>query len=128
MVHRGSHRVKWYGLSKWIPRIRHRQSLENSMELLMAEGDCLESILNRVQSPHLAWLRWDSCPYSCLPRWIPMESLRVLQVQGSRLETLWEETNFQVYGNFCCFSQVKINKIHKPQFIKFDIQCVKPTL
>lgn len=95
MVDRGSRQFKWRSISKLFRTIRHRQSLENSLELVTAEGDCLESLYNRVRSPHLIWLRWDNCPYSCLPHWIPMESLRVLQVQGSRLETLWGETNFQ---------------------------------
>lgn len=54
------------------------------------EDGLLERILGRVHSPNLIWLRWYNCPYSSLPSWIPMKNLRVLEVQGNELETLWQ--------------------------------------
>ena len=33
--------------------------------------------------------RWFECPYFFLPFWIPMENLRVLNVDGTKLKTLW---------------------------------------
>jgi len=69
------------------------------LKLLRVEGDCLEeSIFKAARSQHLIWLRWDRCPYSSLPPWIPMERLRVLQVcRSATLKTLWEDHNIQVY-------------------------------
>lgn len=59
------------------------------LQLVAAEGDLLESILRRVKSPDLIWLRWKKCPCSFLPSWIPMKNIRVLEVVGNKLERLW---------------------------------------
>lgn len=68
----------------------------SSLQFLDAEGDLMERILTNVSSPNLLWLRWtDSISFPCehytLPTWVPMENLRVLQIEGHRLKTLWEE-------------------------------------
>ena len=60
------------------------------LQLLKAEGDCLASISNIVSQSDLIWLRWDRCPHSALPSWIPLKNLRVLEVAGGQLETLWQ--------------------------------------
>jgi hypothetical protein len=60
------------------------------LQLVDTEGSLLEPILKRVKLSKLIWLRWKECPYSSLPRWIPMKNLRVLQVSGYTLKTLWE--------------------------------------
>jgi Leucine-rich repeat (LRR) protein len=60
------------------------------LELLNTEGDLVDSILTKVQHPNLIWLRWNNCPYSSLPSSISMKKLRVLQVRGEKLKTLWE--------------------------------------
>jgi hypothetical protein len=63
----------------------------SNLQFLAAEdGYYVERILKKVRSPHLRWLRWYTCPYTCLPSWTPMENLRVLEVGGSRLKTLWQ--------------------------------------
>lgn len=57
---------------------------------LVATGDGhLKSILRRVESPNLIWLRWNNCPYTCLPSWITMKNTRVLEVSGNKLKRLW---------------------------------------
>jgi len=58
--------------------------------LVATEDGYLERILRRVRSPNLIWLRWYKCPYSCLPSWIPMENLKVLEVAGEKLKILWK--------------------------------------
>lgn len=41
-------------------------------------------------SSDLLWLKWENCPHKCIPSWIPMESLRHLEVIDGDLEHLWE--------------------------------------
>jgi hypothetical protein len=61
------------------------------LQLLDAKDGFLEPILRRVHSPNLIYLRWNNFPYSSLVTSIPMKKLRVLEVQGNELKTLWEE-------------------------------------
>jgi hypothetical protein len=61
----------------------------SKLELLMGEGDHVENILRAGQSRVLTWLRWHNCPSRSLPSWITMNNLRVLQITGGSLETLW---------------------------------------
>eukprot|EP00253_Pinus_taeda_P007680 PITA_07680 len=63
------------------------------LQLLDIEDGLLERILRRVHAPNLIWLRWEKCPCSSLPSWILMENLRVLEVHGNELETLWQSEN-----------------------------------
>lgn len=65
----------------------------SALQLLSAEGDCLGSISNMVKQSDLKWLRWDRCPYRSLPHWIPLRNLRVLEVAGGQLETLWRDSS-----------------------------------
>eukprot|EP00253_Pinus_taeda_P001263 PITA_01263 len=60
------------------------------LQLVATEDRHLESILRRVESPNLIWLRWNNCPFSCLPPWIPMKNIRVLEVVGIKLKKLWQ--------------------------------------
>lgn len=61
-----------------------------ALQLLRAEGDSLDSISNLLQSDSaVTWVRLDRCPYSSLPPCIPLGNLRVLEVAGGELETLW---------------------------------------
>ena len=59
------------------------------LQLREAEGD-FESILTSLRSPKLIWLRWNASIYSSMPSWIPMHDLRVLEVFGSELKSLWQ--------------------------------------
>lgn len=61
-----------------------------NLQLVATEEDYPERILRRARSAHLMWLRWCKCGNSCLPSWIPMESLRVLEVAGAKLKLLWQ--------------------------------------
>lgn len=61
------------------------------LQLVDSVSSLLERIMRGVKSPNLIWLRWRDCPYSSLPSWIPLKNLRVLQVSGSILETLWQQ-------------------------------------
>lgn len=68
------------------------------LQLLRAKGDYVESIISGVQSPQLlrfsprlVWLSWDSCPCTSLPAWIPLQKLRVLEINGRKLDTLWPD-------------------------------------
>jgi len=78
----------------------------SNFQLIATEEDNLESILRRVESPNLIWLRWNNCPYTWLPKWIPMKNIRVLEVSGNKLETLWRAES-QVKANagysFCYY-------------------------
>jgi len=90
--------MSWY--KKWTDEVFGncmRHLVNNSptcgilnLRLIATEDGYLKLILKRARSPHLLWLRWYKCPYSCLPSWIPMENLRVLEVAGLKLKLLWE--------------------------------------
>lgn len=61
----------------------------------------MEHTLSGVHSPNLIWLRWHECHLSCLPSWIPMKNLWVLEVHGTELKTLWPAES-QVNRNSVC--------------------------
>lgn len=61
-----------------------------NLQLLETEGNFVKGILSRVQTPNLIWLRWNDCPDSSLPSWIQMDHLRVLEVFGTNLRSLWQ--------------------------------------
>jgi hypothetical protein len=61
------------------------------LQIFDTEYALLDSILRSVEFPKLLWLHWNKCPRSYLPSFIPMENLRVLQVSGSQLKTLWQD-------------------------------------
>jgi Leucine-rich repeat (LRR) protein len=61
------------------------------LQLLDTEEGILEDIMKWVKLPNLIWLRWKNCPHYVLPSSILMKNLRVLQVSGRVLKTLWEE-------------------------------------
>nr|ADE77602.1 unknown [Picea sitchensis] len=68
------------------------------LQVLKASGNCVESIFSIVHSPQLVclspqlvWLCWHSCPFTSLPSWIPLNKLRVLEIKGIELETLWPD-------------------------------------
>lgn len=70
----------------------------SNLQLLRAVGNFVESIFSVVPSqqrvwfsPQLVWLCWHSCPFTSLPPWIPLNKLRVLEIKGSGLETLWPD-------------------------------------
>eukprot|EP00253_Pinus_taeda_P007524 PITA_07524 len=60
-----------------------------NLQLLEAGGNDVESILTRVQSPKLIWLRWFNCNYDVLPSSILMHDLRVFEVYSQTLKRLW---------------------------------------
>jgi Leucine-rich repeat (LRR) protein len=64
---------------------------QGELQLVATRGHYLQSMLRGQQSPHLIWLRWYRCPYPSLPSWIPMKNLRVLEVEGRGLNTLWPD-------------------------------------
>lgn len=61
------------------------------LQLLDIEDDVLDRILRRVEISNLIWLHLNKCPSSSLPSSIPLKNLRVLQVSGYQLETLWQD-------------------------------------
>lgn len=70
----------------------------SSLQLLDTKYDLVvvEHILTKVYYPNLKWLCWTNnifspCKHYTLPPWVPMKNLRVLQIEGDRLKTLWEE-------------------------------------
>lgn len=97
------------------------------LQLLDIEGGHLKSVLERVQSPNLIWLRWRGCPDSSLPLWIPMKDLRVLQVRGRVLKTLWhgksqvplELQELQIQAPLCKFPR-SIGKLKHLQVVTCD--------
>lgn len=60
-----------------------------NLQLLAIEDGHLNNIMRKVESFNLIWLRWKNCPYSCLPSWIPVKNIRVLEVAGSKLKIPW---------------------------------------
>lgn len=61
----------------------------NSLKLLITQGDDLRCIFSRA-SPSLIWLRWSNCLYSWIPWWIPLEHLRVLELNSQlNFTSLW---------------------------------------
>jgi hypothetical protein len=57
--------------------------------------------LQLLSDSAVTWLRWDRCPYSSLPPWIPLGNVRVLEVLGGELETLWQrETQVHISSRF----------------------------
>eukprot|EP00253_Pinus_taeda_P008855 PITA_08855 len=106
LLEQSSHRmIEVRGITMWsdpevavtmgIPRRKRKRHSRScgilNLEFVATEDRCLERILEKARSPNLRWLRWLNCPYSSLPPWIPMEKLRVLDVAGFKLETLWQE-------------------------------------
>jgi len=66
----------------------HFTRLRN-LQLVATEEDHLEDILSRVKPRHVRWFRWYRCSHSSLPDWVPMENLRVLEMEGHSLNVLW---------------------------------------
>eukprot|EP00253_Pinus_taeda_P020934 PITA_20934 len=66
-----------------------------TLKLLHTEDTILERLLRRRKEhvPSLIWLRWNKCPEPSLPSWIPATNLRVLQVSGGKLRTLWKDVS-----------------------------------
>nr|ABK24822.1 unknown [Picea sitchensis] len=62
-----------------------------TLELVDTDENAILACILRKPVPSLIWLRWNKCPNLSLPWWIPMGRLRVLQVYGSELKTLWED-------------------------------------
>lgn len=72
--------------------IYHRCDFPESKNLqLLATRD--ESVIRRVNSSNLLWLRWYNCTHSYLPSWTPLKNLRVLDVEGNKLDTLWQQNS-----------------------------------
>eukprot|EP00253_Pinus_taeda_P034782 PITA_34782 len=90
--------MSWY--RRWSPELFGnylRRVLDNfrscgilNLQLVSAEGDYLERILRRARAPQIQWIRWYKCTHSSLPSCIPMENLKVLEVEGNKLRILWE--------------------------------------
>jgi hypothetical protein len=84
---------------RWSDEFENRFCPIFGLQFVAGEDCYLERILRRVRSPSLKWIRWNKYPYSCLPSWIPMGNLRVLEVAGSALEILWQR-EYQVMSIF----------------------------
>eukprot|EP00253_Pinus_taeda_P013384 PITA_13384 len=90
--------MSWY--RRWGPELFGnylRRLLDNfrfcgilNLQFVSAEGDYLERILMRARAPQIQWIRWYKCTHSSLPSCIPMENLKVLEVEGNKLRGLWE--------------------------------------
>eukprot|EP00253_Pinus_taeda_P009278 PITA_09278 len=90
--------MSWY--RRWGPELFGnylRRLLDNfrfcgilNLQFVSAEGDYLERILRRARAPQIRWIRWYKCTDYSLPSCIPMENLKVLEVEGNKLRTLWE--------------------------------------
>jgi Leucine-rich repeat (LRR) protein len=92
---RWSHQLFRHRVMKLCNNTSYRGFGTRKLQLLHTEGDLTERILRRARSPNLIWLRWYKCPYSSLPSWIPLKNLRVLELQGNKLESLWPSGYYQ---------------------------------
>lgn len=63
---------------------------DSGFQLVRAQGDCLKNISELLMRSDLLWLSWNSFPHRSLPSWIPKQNLRVLELAGGVLETLWQ--------------------------------------
>lgn len=61
---------------------RNRHDVDmRTLNLLRAEGDCLENISEFLsEADQLLWLWWDECPHNPLPAWLPTQNLRSSRV------------------------------------------------
>jgi hypothetical protein len=90
-------RLSWFKslcdkvLGNWRKLIDTTPYRFRQLQLVATEDGHLKIILRRVESPNLIWVRWNNCPSACLPSWIPTKNMRVLQVVGNKLKTLWQE-------------------------------------
>eukprot|EP00253_Pinus_taeda_P002613 PITA_02613 len=93
------YRPSWDSWDSNMGRKRRRDDsrfcgISNLQFVATADGYYLKPILDKTSSPNLRWLRWHNCPYSCVPKWIPMENLRVLEMTemiGYGFNSLWKE-------------------------------------
>jgi hypothetical protein len=79
------------------------------LQLVDTEGSLLKRILMRVKSPNLIWLCWKKCPYSSLPPWISMKNLKVLEVSGDTLETLWQHESQAPLQLPLCLEELRVD-------------------
>lgn len=63
----------------------------NMLEIVDTEDTLLERVCGTTDFGEIVWVRWNKYPYTCLPSWILAQKLRVLQVFGGKLETLWRD-------------------------------------
>eukprot|EP00253_Pinus_taeda_P012764 PITA_12764 len=78
-------------MNEYHPEDLYSAIVMRRLQLLDIEGALLDPVLGMVEFPNLIWLRWNMCPSSSLPSSIPMKNLRVLQVSGGQLRTLWQD-------------------------------------
>ena len=88
MVHNGDDKDDVFDLLDY--EIARLKRIFRRMRILDTENALLERILRRVELPDVIWLRWEKCPHSSLPSWVPLKNLRFLQVSKSMLNTLWQ--------------------------------------
>lgn len=61
------------------------------LKIVDTEDTLLERVCGTTDFGEIAWVRWNKYPYTSLPSWILAQKLRVLQVFGGKLETLWRD-------------------------------------
>lgn len=59
------------------------------LKLVDTEDTLLERVCGTPDFGEIVWVRWNKYPYTSLPSWLLAQTLRVLQVFGGKLETLW---------------------------------------
>lgn len=81
------------GKNKNIPAKDHSgTAVEFSRVDFFVGNDCLQpEVLN--SSRDLLWLKWENCPHKSIPSWIPMKSLRHLEIIQGELKDLWQGTS-----------------------------------
>lgn len=55
-------------------------------------NDCLQPEVLK-SSRDLLWLKWENCPHKSIPSWVPMKSLRHLEIIQGDLKDLWQGTS-----------------------------------
>ncbi|GLJ34284.1 hypothetical protein SUGI_0689040 [Cryptomeria japonica] len=51
------------------------------LRVLVAKGDSLKGEYSNL-TRDLVWLRWQDCTYPCIPPWVSLKNMRVLEVHG----------------------------------------------
>eukprot|EP01018_Ginkgo_biloba_P023675 Gb_26621 [translate_table: standard] len=71
---------------------RDRFAFANMKELKLLElgDDCVEGDLGKLPQ-ELVWLRWRNYPYECMPPNLQINHVRVLDLCGGKLVSLWDD-------------------------------------
>ncbi|GLJ34279.1 hypothetical protein SUGI_0688910 [Cryptomeria japonica] len=63
------------------------------LRVLVAKGDSLKGEYSNL-TRNLVWLRWQNCSYPCIPSWVSLKNMRILELNGV-FQKLWSSNGKQ---------------------------------